>query len=239
MKYLPKVGFKQGRVFYTGNGLLSPPICSCGGLTLSVTLTGTSQIRPSQQSSWFCREDGERTALSGGPCLETRKTAKAAIHGRSVYNLHRPLTAKQPAQIHPGPLRGGGEEQSNYILKQQSEASPACKQTSSTHTQTLTDSTIRLLNTFPKSCRASFLLGPVCLLHIVLFETLIQCQILNPNGSKMIWSNLTNCQCRSSSAMRVTSKNVALKRRFEGTCAKWKGGSEETPKKISDKIKYI
>lgn len=75
--------------------------------------------------------------------METRKTAKAAIHGRSVYNLHRPLTAKQPAQIHPGPLRGGGEEQSNYILKQQSEANPACKQTSSTHTNT-----DRLGNTF-------------------------------------------------------------------------------------------
>lgn len=74
-----------------------------------------------------------RTALSAEPCLETHKTAKPAIHGRSVYNLHRPLTAKQPAQIHPGPLRGG-EEQSNYILKQQSEASLACKHTSNTHT---------------------------------------------------------------------------------------------------------
>lgn len=192
MKYLPKVGFKQGRVFYTGNGLLSPPICSCGGLTLSVTLTGTSQITPSQQSSWFCREDGERTALSGGPCLETRKTAKAAIHGRSVYNLHRPLTAKQPAQIHPGPLREGGGEQSNYILKQQSEASPACKQTSSTHTNTE-----RLGNTFaqyfPKSCRSSLLRPVCCLWHTVILETFIQCQDLNPNGS-MIWSNLcSNC----------------------------------------------
>ena len=78
---------------------------------------------------------GERMPLSVEPCLETRKTAKPAIHGRSVYNLHRPLTAKQPAQIHPGPLRGG-EEQSNYILKQQSEARSACKQTSSTHTNT-------------------------------------------------------------------------------------------------------
>lgn len=77
----------------------------------------------------------ERIALSVEPCLETHKTAKPAIHGRSVYNLHRPLTAKQPAQIHPGPLRGG-EEQSNYILKQQSEARSACKQTSSTHTNT-------------------------------------------------------------------------------------------------------
>ena len=74
-------------------------------------------------------------ALSVEPCLETHKTAKPAIHGRSVYNLHRPLTAKQPAQIHPGLLRGG-EEQSNYILKQQSKASSACKQTSSTHTNT-------------------------------------------------------------------------------------------------------
>lgn len=74
-------------------------------------------------------------ALSVEPCLETHKTAKPAIHGRSVYNLHRPLTAKQPAQIHPGPLRGG-EEQSNYILKQQSEARSACKQTSSAHTNT-------------------------------------------------------------------------------------------------------
>lgn len=73
--------------------------------------------------------------LSLEPCLETYKTAKPAIHGRSVYNLHRPLTAKQPAQIHPGPLRGG-EEQSNYILKQQSEARSASKQTSSTHTNT-------------------------------------------------------------------------------------------------------
>lgn len=179
---------------------------------LSVTLTGTSQIRPSQQSSWFCQEDGERTALSGGPCLETRKTAKAAIHGRSVYNLHWPLTAKQPTQIHPGPLRGGGKEQSNYILKQQSEASLACKQTSSTHTNT-----DRLGNTFaqyfPKSCRASVLLGPVSLWHKVIFETVIQCQIWNPEGSKTIWSNLTNCECRSNFVMRMF-KNVNLKRRF-------------------------
>lgn len=77
----------------------------------------------------------ERMALSAQPCLETYKTAKPAIHGRSVYNLYRPLTAKQPAQIHAGPLRGG-EEQSNYILKQQSEAGLACKHTASTHTNT-------------------------------------------------------------------------------------------------------
>lgn len=100
--------------------------------------------------------------------METRKTAKAAIHGRSVYNLHRPLTAKQPAQIHPGPLRGGGEEQSNYILKQQSEASPACKQTSSTHTNT-----DRLGKTFaqyfPKSCGASRLRPVCCLWHTVIY----------------------------------------------------------------------
>lgn len=75
-------------------------------------------------------------ALSVEPCLEAHKTAKPAIHGRSVYNLHRPLPAKQPAQIHPGPLRGG-EEQSNYILKQQSESRSACKQTSGTHTNTV------------------------------------------------------------------------------------------------------
>lgn len=86
--------------------------------------------------------------LSVEPCLETRKTAKAAIHGRSVYNLHRPLTAKQPAQIHHGAHRGG-EEQSNYILKQQSEARSTSKQTPGRRTQTLTDpdTAIRLLKT--------------------------------------------------------------------------------------------
>lgn len=124
--------FKQGCVFYKGMGLFSPPICSCGGLILSVIWLAPLKSHPCSKVADFVRQ---RMALSVEPCLETHKTAKPAIHGRSVYNLPRPLTAKQPAQIHPGPL-WGGEEQSNYILKQQSEASSAHKQTSSTLTDT-------------------------------------------------------------------------------------------------------
>lgn len=45
-------------------------------------------------------------ALSEAPCLEMRKTAKPAIHERSVYNLLWPLTAKQCAVEHYGPLQG-------------------------------------------------------------------------------------------------------------------------------------
>lgn len=108
---------------------------------------------------------GRRAALSAEPCLETYKTAKPAIHGRSVYNLHRPLTAKQPAQIHPGPLRGG-EEQSNYILKQQSEAGSACKQTSSTHTNwRIQTQEIRLLSTLENTVKGR---SWMCLSFIVL-----------------------------------------------------------------------
>lgn len=44
--------------------------------------------------------------LSEAPCLEMRKTAKPAIHERSVYNLLWPLTAKQCAAEHYGPLQG-------------------------------------------------------------------------------------------------------------------------------------
>lgn len=127
--------------------MFSPPICSCGGLILSITLIGRPQITSSQQSGRFLSAlVRRRMALSGEPCLETYKTAKPAIHGRSVYNLHRPLTAKQPAQSHPGPLRGR-EEQSNYILKHQSESRSACKQTLSSRTHTNTDG-FRRRNTF-------------------------------------------------------------------------------------------
>lgn len=132
-------------------------------------------------------------ALSVEPCLETRETAKAAIHGRSVYNLHRPLTAKQPAQIHPGPLRGG-EEQSNYILKQQSEARSACKQTSSTHTNSgrLRHEPTRLLNTLQSLVK---LRSWICLAQSSVARraerpltllTCIQCRIPTPVGPKWL-----------------------------------------------------
>lgn len=86
---------------------LSSPICSWGGLKPSITLTDGSQITCLQQSDWFLSAlVGERMALSEAPCLEMRKTAKPAIHERSVYNLPWPLTAKQCAAEHYGPLQG-------------------------------------------------------------------------------------------------------------------------------------
>lgn len=84
------------------------------------------------------------------------------------------------------------EERSRAITSSNSNLRPARhanRRRVHTHTHTNSD---RLGSTFaqyfPKSCRASSLLGPDRQWHTVISETLIQCQILNP----VVWSRLTN-----------------------------------------------
>lgn len=106
------------QTLYIGTLGLPSSICSWEGLKLSVTLSDVSQITCLLESEWFSELVRERMALSGAPCLEMRKTAKPAIHRRSVYNLLWPATAKQSAAKHHGPLwkRCGAITTSNSLV---------------------------------------------------------------------------------------------------------------------------